>query len=432
MDEAGYDDAIRAVKERRRARRLARLRKAITRTMGGAAVMVGQLPGKLAGELTAPWHRQKQSHPPSLPGAAPGLTPAQLKASMIAGEAVEVEIIDYSRDRVERTVAQGAQIVTRDRPEWATVRWIDVRGLRDGDTLAALAQQYGIHPLVMEDVVHTGQRPKVESYQRYQHADASAPGDAEAGVSPAGDQLFAVLRMFKLEGGTPTSEQASLLLMGDTLVSLQERSGDVWDGVRYRLETLGSRLRQHDTSFLMYALLDAVVDGFFPVLEHYSDRLDLLEQEIYSGADGGVIEDIHEVRRSLLELRRQVWPMREVMSQLTHDQGPVLDDQTRVYMRDVYDHVVQVLDIVESSREMSSSLAETWMSVVSNRMNEVMKVLTVMGSVFLPISFLAGVYGMNFVVIPGADEQSGFWIFVGACLAIAGGMLAWFRRKHWI
>jgi magnesium transporter len=216
-------------------------------------------------------------------------------------------------------------------------------------------------------------------------------------------------------------------------LSFQERpDGDVFDPIRERIKTAGSRLRENDTSFLLYALLDAIVDHCFPILEHYSDVLEDLEDEVLARPDKRVIQEIHGTKRELLLLRRAVWPMREVIGQLAREHQECLSEVTQTYLRDVHDHSVQIMDMVETYREFASGLTETYMTALSNRMNEVMKVLTIMTTIFVPLTFLAGVYGMNFEHLPELHWKYSYYIFWGVCIVTAAGMLAWFRWRKWL
>jgi magnesium transporter len=206
----------------------------------------------------------------------------------------------------------------------------------------------------------------------------------------------------------------------------------VWEAVRQRAVTPGSRLRSNDASFLVHSLLDAIVDHCFPILEFYGDRLEDAEAEVLQRPTPAAIQDIHTLKRELLLLRRAVWPMREVISALQREQHACMSDATRTYMRDVYDHTVQIIDIVETYREMATGLTETYMSAMSQRLNEVMKVLTVIGTIFIPLTFLAGVYGMNFKHFPEIEWVWGYPVFWGICVVTVVTMVVWFRRREWL
>jgi len=222
-----------------------------------------------------------------------------------------------------------------------------------------------------------------------------------------------------------------MFLGRNTLLTIQEAPGDAFDDVRKRIHTEGSRLRENDVSFLLYALMDATVDSYFPILEDYSERLEDLEEKLLTTAGPAVLQQLHALRRELLLIRRAAWPMRELVAQLQREKHECLSETTQTYFRDVYDHAVQIIDLVETYREIAASMMETYMSVVSNRMNEVVKVLTIIGTIFIPLTFLAGVYGMN-MPIPENSWRITYLLFWIVSLAIAGGMLYWFRRRGWI
>ena len=238
--------------------------------------------------------------------------------------------------------------------------------------------------------------------------------------------------MLELADGHLRSEQISIFLGHKTLLTFQESPGDVWDGVRQRLQTPGARLRSADASFLLHSLLDAIVDSCFPLLEHYGDRLEDVESQVLERPTPESIKDIHELKRELLLLRRAVWPMREVISALQRESHDCLSEQTRTYMRDVYDHAVQIIDIVETYREVATGLTETYMTAMGNRLNEVMKVLTILGTIFIPLTFLAGVYGMNFQYFPEIHWRWGYPAFWAVSVATAAVMIAWFKRRGWL
>lgn len=353
------------------------------------------------------------------PGAAPGLYPDQVGNLAPAKPAapVKVTVIDYGPDQVEmHGVLDFDAFITTHRPEWSAVRWINIDGLSDLNAVAALAKKYELHPLAVEDLLNTSTRPKADAY----------PGDDDQAA-----RLFIITRMIELKGEKLDSEQISIFLGRKTVLTFQESPGDIWDPIRGRINAKGSRLRTGDASFLVYTLLDAIVDNIFPVLEHYGDRLEELEVTVMTGRKPDILIDIHRLKRELLLLRRALWPMRDMVHQLQGERNETLSENTRTYMGDLYDHVVQAMDILETYREVVAGLGETHLSAVNNRLNEVMKVLTVISVVFIPMNFMAGVFGMNFENFPWKWEYA-FPTFAIACLGIALGMLGWFRRHDWI
>jgi magnesium transporter len=355
----------------------------------------------------------------SNPGAAPGLEHDELIP--LAGEVgpVHLSCIDYSATEYRsQEIEELEGFLVQHRPEWSRVRWINVAGLSDMKIIRALATKYELHPLAIEDVLHVTQRPKAEPYG----------GDESELLA----RLFIVARAAALEGKALSSEQISLFLGHKTILTFCERPSDLWDPIRLRIQAKNSRLRANDASFLMYSLLDAIVDRFFPILEAFSDLAEDLEREILENPSRQAITAIHQFKRDLLLLHRIAWPMREVISSLHREPHECMSEDTRVYMHDLYDHVIQIMDIVEILRENASDLTETYMSSASHRMNEIMKVLTIIGTIFIPLTFLAGVYGMNFHYFPELDKVWAYPAFWLICLLVAGAMLAMFRRWDWL
>jgi magnesium transporter len=351
-----------------------------------------------------------------LPGARPGVDLADL-ARMPAAPRVPVTVIDYAPEKSEvNTVEDFEAFVAQRRPDWVRVRWINVDGISDPSIIRALAIKYGLHPLAIEDLMTPNQRPKLDAY-------------AAEGERPA--HLFLIVRMVERVEEHLRSEQISIFVNTNTILTFQEAPGDIWDPIRQRIQKPDSRMRELDASYLLYALLDAIVDYGFPVLEYYGDRLQELEDLVLDRPGRETLQEIHQVKRELLLLRRAVWPMREVVNGLLREPHECVRDTTRMYLRDVYDHTIQIMDIIETYRELASSLTETYMSAMSNRLSEVMKVLTIIGTIFIPLTFLAGVYGMN-MPIPENQWSGSYLVFWGVCLAVAGLMLYWFRKRGWI
>jgi magnesium transporter len=352
------------------------------------------------------------------PGSAAGIAPQDLAPVTAAPPSVRVTCIDYSPEQAILEEVQDVKaFIGRHRPEWSAVRWINVDGLADLGVVRAFAEKYRLHPLAVEDVLHVPQRPNVRAYE-------------DDGTYQA--RLFIIARELELREGQVHTEQVSIFVGHHTVLTFQETPGDVWDPIRQRIRNPASALRMQDASFLAYSLIDAIVDEAFPILEQFGDRLEGLEDVVLQRATPDVIQEIHRLKRELLLVRRVLWPMREVLSKMQREPHECFSDVTRTYMRDVYDHAVQAIDIVETYRELAGGLTETYMTAMSNRMNEVMKVLTIIGTIFIPLTFLAGVYGMNFEYLPEFKWRHGYAVFWVICLAAAGGMVAWFRRKGWL
>jgi magnesium transporter len=352
--------------------------------------------------------------------SAPGIELDELHSLPSSSAPVYICCIDYCPEQfaVEHVAVEHLKdFVERHRPPWSVVRWINVDGLTNMSVIWALAHKYELHPLAIEDLLRLGQRPKVDPY----HAD----GNLKA-------RLFVIMKMVQLKGEHVTTEQISMFVGHNTVLTFQEDQGDVWDPIREQISKTGSRLRKNDASFLVYALLDATVDHCFPILEFYGDRIEDLEDRIMEQPTEQTVHDIHRLKRELLLLRRAVWPMRELIHKLQQETHECFSETAQTYFRDVYDHIVQIIDVIEAYRESAMSLTETYMNVVSNRMNQIMKVLTIIGTIFIPLTFLAGVYGMNFHYMPELETRWAYPAFWVICLVLVVSMLAWFRKRKWL
>ncbi len=363
--------------------------------------------------------KKQFNHSSSHLDSAPGIEHDEIINLPAGATQTKIQCIDYSPGMVSVQEVEDLQdFLEHHRPEWSVVRWISIVGLSNMNAVHALATKYDLHPLAVEDVIHARHRPKVESY-----------GGEESDLLA---RLFIVTRMLDIQDGTLRHEQLSIFLGHSTVLTFQVTDGERWDSIRQRIRSKGSRLRSNDASFLAYSLLDTVVDACFPILEHYSDRAEDLEASILEQSKPNVLSEIHQLKRDLLLLRWVVWPMREVVQNLQRDPHECLSETTRVYLRDLYDHVVQIIEIIETYREIASDLTETYMSSVSNRMNEVMKVLTLIGTIFIPLTFLAGVYGMNFRHFPELEMAWAYPAFWLICVVLSLVMLAFFRRRNWL
>ena len=353
------------------------------------------------------------------PGSAPGIEHDELAELPGENQRGTITCIDYSPGNVlVQEIDDLEGFLLHHRPEWSVVRWISLVGLADRNAIHALATKYDLHPLAVEDVLHARQRPKVEAY-----------GGEESELLA---RLFIVSRMLYIKQGSLKHEQLSLFLGHKTVLTFQGSHRDRWDLIRQRIKLKGSRLRSNDASFLAYSLLDTVVDDCFPLLEHYSERAEELETLILDGSKPNLLNEIHQLKRDLLLLRWVIWPMREVVQALQRDPHECTSDVTRVYLRDLYDHVIQIIEIIETYREIASDLTDTYISSMSNRMNEVMKVLTLIGTIFIPLTFLAGVYGMNFDYIPELGVKWAYPAFWLICILLILFMLVFFRRRKWL
>ncbi len=333
---------------------------------------------------------------------------------------IAMSYIDYSADQIETGVIEDLDaFLAAERPEWATTRWINVSGLHPY-VVNRFRERFGFHTLTAEDALHVPQRPRMELFE---------------------DHAFVVGRMLQMLKSDPSepdsadgldTEQVSLFVYRDTLITFQQKPGDVWEPIRDRLKVENSRIRKQGTGYLLYALLDAVVDHGFPVLEKYGDILEELEIITLETPTPQVLHRIHSVKRELSLLRRIVWPLREVVDGLYREEVGIVGEDTKPYLRDVYEHTIQIVEIIESYREMASGLADLYMSAVSNKMNEIMKVLTIMASVFIPLTFVAGVYGMNFQHMPELGFEWAYPAVWVSFIVLTAGMLGFFKYKGWI
>ena len=327
-------------------------------------------------------------------------------------EKTRITVIDYDEAGfIEKEVGSVEECFPFK--ETATVTWINVDGVHDAEVIDKLGKRFDIHPLVLEDIMTTTQRPKTEDL---------------------GNAVFIVLRMIEYDEkcSETTADQLSLILGPNYVLSFQEIPGDCLGPVRERIRSGKGRIRKLGPDYLAYALIDAVVDNYFFVLEKLGEKIDGLEERLIAEPRRELLHEIHALKREMIDLRKSVWPLREVVSGLERLESPLIKKTTDVFLRDVYDHAVQVIDTVESFREILTSMLETYLSSISNRMNEVMKVLTIIATIFIPITFIVGVYGMNFEVMPEIKWRWGYAFIWAVILAAAGTMVAYFRRKKWL
>ncbi len=331
-------------------------------------------------------------------------------------ERVRIRILDYDeagvRERDAATVEECFEF--RDKP---SVTWINVDGIHETQILEKLGSRYNVHPLILEDILNTDQRPKLEDF---------------------GEYVYIVLKMLSLsdeenEGPTEVrTEQISLILGSNFVISFQEREGDIFEPVRERIRSKKGRIRLMGADYLAYALLDTVVDQYFAVLERMGEEVESLESDLADNPNPQSLQTLHRLKREMIFLRRAVWPLREVVSGLERGEASLVKESTRIYLKDVYDHTIHVLDTVETLREMLSAMLDIYLSSTSNRMNEVMKVLTIIATIFIPLTFVAGVYGMNFEYMPELSWHWGYFSALFIMLLIGISMIMYFKRKKWI
>lgn len=366
-------------------------------------------------------HRPRPRYGPrrrSAPGSPPGtvvvdpLAPAPRMQLFSYGEHAFREAPEASLDDVDAGAAAGLTL------------WLNVDGLGHADTLERIGTRFALHPLALEDVVNVHQRPKFEAYD---------------------DHLFLIVRTPVASSDAPVpepaglhTEQVAIVLGRDHVVTFQESAGAAFEPVRHRLRKASSALRRRGADYLAYALLDAAIDAYFPVLEAYGERLEALENDVVQRPRREHVTRIHDLKRDLLTVRRAVWPLRDLLAAMLRDDTPLIAEHTRVYLRDCIDHTIQLIDMIETYREIASGLVDIHLASVSNRMNEVMKVLTIIATIFIPLTFVAGIYGMNFDPdvgpwsMPELRWRFGYPVVMLVMLSVAIGLVAWFRRLGWI
>ncbi|MBS3762301.1 MAG: magnesium/cobalt transporter CorA [Planctomycetes bacterium] len=343
------------------------------------------------------------------PGEPPGIGE---QARSVRGTPGLVSVLDYTAEKFEEKEAGSSSDCAQYRDS-ESITWINIDSVADPPQVAELSEVFGIHPLVQEDIISTGERPKSEDYEDY---------------------LYVRLNMLchKQHDDELQVEQVSFILTGQTVISFQEEKGDVFDPVRERIRQQKGRIRAAGSDYLLYALVDRIVDGYFLVLERKAHRIEEMEEEVIEDANPRILQRIQSHKRDLIVLRKSIWPLREALNSLDRNECELISESTRVYFRDVYDHCVQLIETVESFRDMISGLMDLYMTSVSNRMNEVMKVLTIIATVFIPLTFVAGVYGMNFKNMPELDWSYGYPAVLILMALMAGLMVMYFKKKKWL
>lgn len=346
----------------------------------------------------------------SAPGAAPGIEHYLQRAEHL-NISTRITAIDYGSDfHTTQEYADIASALAAPRREGQLVRWLNIDGLNP-KTVDAVCRHYGIHTLSAEDALNTYQRPKIESFDRY---------------------LQLVVRQIEARDSKLTNEQITFFLLDDTLISFQQEAGDVFEPVRKRLENVKGRFRSYKADYLLYALLDSIVDHLFPLLENYGVALEALEEEISENPSPACQSKLFAMKRDLSQQRRILWPLREIVDGLYRDESGLIHEELKTFYRDVQDHTMQVIDLLETYRDTAAGLSDLYQSSVGNKMNEIMKMLTIMASFFIPITFLAGVYGMNFEYIPELAWRQSYPVFWGICISVSIGLAIYFKRKGWI
>jgi len=323
---------------------------------------------------------------------------------------VDLFVFDTASLREAQGVGQAEWREARDGPGMV---WINVSGVHDVELIEQLGQDFGLHPLTTEDIANTSQRPKWEEFPNY---------------------AFIALKMIECPAGVAQVkvEHVSLILGHNYVISFLEDEGDVFESIRQRLRRGAGCMRSKQTDYLAFCLMDAVVDHYFLTVERIGDLVEELDEELLGNARHEDIPQLHRFKRNLLHLRRSIWPLREVLSSISRSETPLLQKENQLFWRDLYDHSVQVIDMVETARDTLASMHDTYLSSLSNRMNEVMKILTIISTIFIPLTFIAGVYGMNFKNMPELEWKYGYFMVLGVMLTIGISLLVYFRRRRWI
>ena len=322
-----------------------------------------------------------------------------------------ITVMDYNKEHY--TFRENVKDIESlaDIPE-GIVRWIDIQGVGDRSILESIQSVFQIHPLVMEDVVNVPQRVKADFFQAY---------------------LFLILKMFyPTKNGQYTEEQLSMITGEHFVITFQERAGDCLDPLRRRIENAKGIIRNMGADYLAFAITDTIFDHYFPFLQRLSETIEDLEERVGEDPQEKELKEIQEAKHTLISLKRELWPSREVMSRILREPGSLITDQVKVYFRDCYDHIVQILELTESLKELTTELMNIYLSVQGNKLNEIMKVLTIISTIFIPLSFLVGLYGMNFDNIPELGFEYGYFVVIAVMATIVVSMLIWFKKKGWI
>jgi magnesium transporter len=322
-----------------------------------------------------------------------------------------IEVIDFDTKNMQTIQSEKIEDIFKFK-ETITNSWINIVGLHETDILQNIGQNFDFHPLVIEDILNTNQRPKLEIFDDY---------------------IFIIMKMivYDVDKQKLNIEQVSIILGKNYVFTFQERRGDVFQPIRDRLKNIKGRLRKNKHDYLMYALMDVIVDNYFKILEDISINIENFEEAVTQSPDQSLIEQIYNIKRELLLLKKSIWPLREIVSSLKKEETDLIASNTEIYLNDLSDHIIQLIEVTETYRDMASGLMDTYMSMVSHRMNEVMKVLTIIATIFIPLTFIAGIYGMNFEIMPELKWKWGYFSVWGVMIIIFIGMLFYFKRKKW-
>ncbi|KXB04011.1 magnesium transporter [candidate division MSBL1 archaeon SCGC-AAA382A03] len=328
----------------------------------------------------------------------------------------KITLVDYDESNFQEKEITNVEecFPFKDKP---TITWINVDGLHPPEIPEKIGNYFGLHPLILEDILNTDQRPKIEDFDEH---------------------LFVVLKMLYFDKekdevfSEQFSEQISFILSSNFVISFQEKGSKVFENIRDRIKNSKGKIRKKGPDYLIYALIDAIVDSYFKILEKFGEKIEFLEEELVEDPNPETLQTIHELKRELISLRKTIWPLREIIGGLSRGETPLIKESTEIYFKDIYDHTIQIIDTIETYREMVSSMLDVYLSSVSNKMNEVMKVLTIIATIFIPLTFIAGLYGMNFAFMPELEWTMGYPIVLLIMVTVAGLMVIYFRRKEWL
>ncbi len=341
-------------------------------------------------------------------GLAPG---ALIHIGEVHADRTKITLSEYDESHFTEKEVRSLEGLMPS-PDRKTVTWVHIDGLQDVQLLGQMGTVFGLHPLIIEDILNTEQRPKMEDH---------------------GDYLYIVLKRFHKDNRIGLApEQVSIVFGSNWLISLQEKEGQLLEPVRDRLRNDRGRLRKGGADDLAHALLDGIVDGYFSILDRFNEEIEIVEAALMGRPSSGTLKAIQILKREMILLRKAVWPLREVVGHLSRTDSPLIRKLSVLYFRDISDHTVQVIDTIETCRDMLSGMLDIYLSTLNNRMNEIMKVLTVIATIFMPLTFLAGIYGMNFKYMPELDWRWGYFAVWGVMLVIAVVMLIYFRRMKWL
>ncbi|MBL7177726.1 MAG: magnesium/cobalt transporter CorA [Desulfobacteraceae bacterium] len=325
-------------------------------------------------------------------------------------EKVEIKVVDYNESKIDEKEISTVDESPHDK-DTSTVTWININGLHQVDIIESIGKTFGLHPLVLEDIVNTEQRPKIEEFDDY---------------------IFIIMKMLSYDKKNDLIifEQFSLVLGKNYIISFQEREGNIFNSIHDRIRNRVGRIRQRGPDYLAYALLDTIVDNYFIVLETIDEKIESIEEDLMTKPGAEALQLIHHFKKELTFIKKAIWPSREVISKLVSEELDLFDDRTIVFLRDVRDHVIQLNETIETLRDMATGLLDVYLSSVSNKMNDVMKILTIIATVFIPLTFIAGIYGMNFKYIPELEWKWGYPLILFVMFIIIVVMLIWFKRKR--